>query len=449
MQQNHGESYTAQKKKIADYLGQKVVATLDMMAHDTSVPVHSIRRMIKDKMLTTSLNFNHGWLILTTELRKRRDHWGFYIHRERKWSRTIFTFHVKRTTKATLSYLASKRPWGVSEKEADELLGRSCSRPLKKLKNANAIQVRLYNGELIYVNRRNRKADLQMDHRRTNPRFKKDDEEENEKPQVITFEELCRTFTRVLENSNVKSNWSIPRMCATLLMFQTSRTTRTNEMWIAHNPRIKEAMGLITSLDHTTLWRAFDQVDEGFLRELFHTLVIRLHGKGVIKGKFLVVDATHIFAYCNTKKDTDKNPVEEAAWGYHQGSFYGYKVHLLVDSESELPMAMAFSSGEKYDSDYFVPLMNDFEERYDFNDVLAVLADAAYDVKDFRPIVQTKTGGVFLPACNPRRSKIRKTMRDTVRKLFKKHGEKIKSVQDAFRYLGQKFLTDFDIVDGG
>jgi hypothetical protein len=201
-------------------------------------------------------------------------------------------------------------------------------------------------------------------------------------------------------------------------------------------------------IDHTTICRDFNEVDEEFLRKVFHTLVLKLHDKGVITGRFIVVDATHIYAYCNTRKNTDKHPVEGASWGYHRGRFYGYKVHILIDADSEMPIAMVFSTGEDHDSIHFEPLIEEFQERYHFDEIIALLADSAYDVGRFRELVRTKTGGVFLPACNPRRSGILKMLKLKVKNLFDKYGDRIHSVQDAFGYLGQKFLTDFNIDIG-
>jgi len=444
-----GKIYSGQIKKVSVYLNIVLVATIEMILEETEVPPHVIRRMLNDKILTSSLNFDHGWYILTKELRQRKDHWGFFKYRIKKWSREIIIFHEKRTAKATLSYLASRLPWGISESEAKEMLGRDCNRVLRELERNNNIQVRLYGGEKIYVSRFSKKTELQMNHRRTNPRFKNEvDDEEDAQPEVITFEELCRTFSKVITESEFEPDISVDRLCAILLMTATSRSFRTNELWIAHNKRIMDAIGMVWPVDHTTLWRAYDSIGEESLKELFHQLVIRLHDKKVITGKFLVVDASHIFAYCNTRKDTNNNPVEGAEWGEHHGWFYGYKIHLLIDAESEMPLAMTLSPGNEFDSTHFVPLIEDFDEKYDFEETIAVLADGAYDVKKFRKIVKEKTGGIFLPACNPRKSKILATMKNTVKKLFKEHGHKIHSVRDAFKYLGQKFLTDFSIDIG-
>jgi len=442
--------YQNEVKKVLEYLLKNIIATPQMIIETTNVEPHVIRRMITDGILTSSLNYNHNWLIATKVLNKRKDHWGFYRHRIKKYDRTMPIFHIKRTAKATLSYLASWRPWGITSREAEELLGRDCTRALNDLVKDNAIQERLSNGEKIFLHRVHKRADIQLKNRRTNPRFRKDEEEDDDKQEVgvVTYEEFCKVFKEALSEMDEHPDVSDDRMSALLLMFTTSKTLRTTENWIAYNPRIRQAIGMPGAVDHTTLSRGFENIGEDFLKSLFHKLVIKLHDKGVITGRFLVVDATHIFAYCNTRKDTNIYPVEGAEWGNHHGTFYGYKVHILIDADSEMPLAMILGPGNDHDSPHFVPLLEEFEENYDFDEIIALLADGAYDKKNYRKIVMEKTGGVFLPACNPRRSKVLKMMKLTVKKLFDKHGEKIHSVQDAFRYLGQRFLTDFSIDIG-
>jgi len=442
--------YQTRVKKVTNFLSKVVVATPSTIMEETQVNPHDIKRMLNDGILTSSLNHNHNWLALTKTIKKRKNHWGFYKHRLKKYSRTGPIFHIKRKAKPTLSYLASKLPWGITAKEAEKLLGRESTRALEELVKINAIQERLCYGEKVYLSRIHKKAELQYNHRRTNPRFKKEDDEESdeEKNGVITYEEFSRAIKTTLTEMDDKPDVSDERMISLLLMFTTNRTLRTMEYWIAYNSRIEDAIGLPWALDHTTLYRAFDHVGEEFLKRLFHKLVMKLYNNGVITSRFLIVDATHIYAYCNTRKNTKKHPVDGAAWGDHHGSFYGYKVHILIDSDSEMPIAMILSSGEDHDSIHFEPLIEEFDKNYDFEEIIAVLADGAYDNEDFRKIVRKKTGGVFLPACNPRKSKILKMMKLTVKKLFDKHGDKIKSVYDAFKYLGQRFLTDFNIAIG-
>ena len=440
--------YRSRVKNVLFYLSDVTVATAQMVIEATGVELHHIRQMIGDGSLTSSLNYNHNWLVTTKVLNKRNDHDGFYRHRIKKHSRTVPIFHVKRTAKATLSHLGSRRPWGLTGSEAEELLGRACDRVLKQLVSENSIQVRLYNGQLLYLNRRHKKADMQVHHRRTCPRFKNEEDGVDEKVGVITYEQFTEAFRTVLDGMDGQYPTSESRLCALLLMFTTNHSLRTMENWMAYNPRIQKATGMPWVVDHSTLCRAFNDVDEAFLKALFHQLVIKLHDDEIITGRFLAVDATHIYAFCNTRKDTNKHPVEGASWGEHHGQFYGYKVHIIIDSDSELPIAMVLSTGKDYDSPHFIPLFEQFDKHYKFDDVTAVLADGAYDVKNYRKLVQKSTGGLFLPACNPRKSKILKAMKLRVKKLFKRSGEHIHSVEDGLRYLGQKFLTNYGLELG-
>jgi hypothetical protein len=449
------QKYHNQKEAVIKYLMIAIIATREAITDATNVPRNAIRRMIRDGILTSSLNNDRGWLIITEELERKANRKGFYHHRIKKWSREFARFHRDREIKATLTFLATKWPWGITRKEAEEQTGRECERALKDLMEEGKIQVRLCEGKRVYVSCQEKKADIQINHRRTNLKLKRDearsknvddnDEEikvEDEIPQVITYEEILDQLRKTVEKLDIEIPIPIERLCAVFLLFFTNRSFRTIEIWLNNDPRILEAVGMIgRCVDHTTLSRAFTAIGEDVLKSIFHQLILDLHEGGVVTGRILVVDATHIFAYANTRKDTDKHPVSGAAWGNHHGSFYGYKIHLLVDADSELPIGMISSPGNEHDSPYFVPLMEDFEEHYSFDEVIAVLADGAYDVTNFRKVVNKKTGGVFLPACNPRRSKILSVLKAKVKKLFDRWGDYIHSVDDALRYLGQTFIT--------
>ena len=435
---------------VSNYLCENTASTFMDLIENTGINDQQYRRMVKDNTLTTSLNYNHSWVTLTSIVKKNKDHSGFFRYRIERYSRTIPIFHMKKNTKNTLSYMASKRPWGLSKKEAEELLGRNCKRPLRELEQNNSIQSRIVSGDQIYLNRVNKKANIQVKERRINPKFQTDEHDEDEdKIGYIKYEDYCRTFKEALNEMDEQCPISDSRISTLLMMFNTNRSLRTMETWVRFNNRVKNAIGLDWGIDHSTLCREMGQIDEGYLKKLFHHLVMKLHGKGIITGKFLVVDATHIYAFCNTRKDTDRYGVEGASWGNHHGSFYGYKIHILIDAESELPVAMIVSTGKDNDSPHFIPLLDDHIKNNDLGEAEALLADAGYDTTDFRKEVLKKTGGIFLPACNPRKSKILQRMKARVKKLFDTHGDKIQSVEDGFRYLGQTFLTKFGIELNG
>ena len=438
--------YLSWVKMVSEYLNDVTASTVMDLRENTGVSDQQYRRMVKDKIITTSLNFEHNWVTLMNTIKKNMDHFGFFKYRIRKYSRTVPVFHVKRDAKNTLSYLASKRPWGLSEQDAEELLGRNCKRPLRELEKNNSIQSRIQNSERVYLNRINKKADIQIKERKLNPRFKTDEnDEEEDVVGYVKYEEFCKTFWDALNDMDERCQVSDDRITTLLLMFNTNRSLRTMETWVNFNQRIMEAVGLDWNIDHSTMCRDMSQIDEKYLKKLFHHLVLKLHDKGIIKGKFLVVDATHIYAFCNTRKNTHKNGVEAASWGDHHGSFYGYKIHILIDAESEMPISMILSTGKDHDSPHFIPLLDDYDKNNDFKNVYALLADSGYDTTEFRKEVLNKTGGIFLPACNPRKSKILKRMKARVKKLFDTHGDNIRSVEDGLMYLGQTFLTHFGI----
>lgn len=55
--------------------------------------------------------------------------------------------------------------------------------------------------------------------------------------------------------------------------------------------------------------------------------------------------------------------------------FFGYKLHILVDSKSELPIAFRITTGNVHDSQEYLNLLDDIEEA----DPKHVYVDAAYD----------------------------------------------------------------------
>ena len=206
---------------VTNYLTSKTVSTATDLIEDTGIEPHQYQRMIKDGILTTSLNHEHNWVTLTNIINKNKDHWKFFKYRIKKSSRTVLIFHSERTAKKTLSYLASKRPWGISEKEAEELLGRDCNRPLRDLEEKNSIQSKLLKGERIYLNRTHKKADIQVKERKINPKYNTVDEEDDEKDKVgyIKYEEFCKTFRESVNEMDEKCPISDNRISTLLLMF--------------------------------------------------------------------------------------------------------------------------------------------------------------------------------------------------------------------------------------
>ena len=112
---------------------------------------------------------------------------------------------------------------------------------------------------------------------------------------------------------------------------------------------------------------------EGFER-LFEELTRCLMKAGVAKGRWVVVDSSAVNAYFHHDPD--------ARWGYTDVDkpFFGYKLHILVDSKSELPIAFRVTAGNVHDSQEYLKLLDDLEEAKPKR----AYGDAAYDSEALR-----------------------------------------------------------------
>jgi transposase len=202
--------------------------------------------------------------------------------------------------------------------------------------------------------------------------------------------------------------------------------------------------------DHsgTSLWRAFDALQPDELRDCLQSMCGELLVEHDHAGEFIVIDGTHIAAWANTRDEIENGDVDGASWGKHEGSFYGYKVFLVVDAASELPVAITMETGKRNDTTAFEPLIEDFDERYDTDDLQAALADAGFDSQDNRDFCQDRLDCPLLTAINPRRSASLKAIKKEIKTLFKKHGDEIDSPYDALERLPQQQLSEYGVEVG-
>ena len=203
--------------------------------------------------------------------------------------------------------------------------------------------------------------------------------------------------------------------------------------------------------DHTTLWRDAESLGVAELQGLFALLVQHLHHEGTVSGRFLVLDATHVFAWANTRRTIEDDMVVGAAWGQHEGWFYGYKVHVLVDAQAELPVAVILTSGNRHDRTQVIPLLQQAQQTLgskELQEVIALLGDGAYFERPLFAQLRQRLGLTINAVINPRANRRLRTIKAQIRVLFKEHGERIASVQDALALLPQQPLEAFGIEMG-
>lgn len=66
--------YPSWIKIVSEYLNDVTVSTFMNLVENTGITDQQYRRMVKDKTLTTSLNFEYNWVTLTSTVRRNKDH---------------------------------------------------------------------------------------------------------------------------------------------------------------------------------------------------------------------------------------------------------------------------------------------------------------------------------------------------------------------------------------
>ncbi|MCH8026447.1 MAG: transposase, partial [Chloroflexi bacterium] len=100
-------------------------------------------------------------------------------------------------------------------------------------------------------------------------------------------------------------------------------------------------------------------------------------------GAIVAVDATDVKAWANgLHQETDPDAGTGAK---HKSSrrfyWYGYKVHLAVDADSELPISFTVTRANVYDGKHLAPVLKEAQQQYDWFRPAHVLADKGYDAK--------------------------------------------------------------------
>lgn len=112
-------------------------------------------------------------------------------------------------------------------------------------------------------------------------------------------------------------------------------------------------------------------------------------------GETVAVDSTDVKAWANGfHQDTDPDAGTGAKKKPHTYYWYGYKVHLAVDAESELPLWFEITAANVYDGHHLAPVLHEAQHRFDWFAPRHVLADKGYDSKDCFGYVGDRLGAI-------------------------------------------------------
>lgn len=133
----------------------------------------------------------------------------------------------------------------------------------------------------------------------------------------------------------------------------------------------------------STLSRVFAWLTKkGLAKQLFEDLVTTCKREGIIEGSHVAIDSAAIHAYEKKQPKSRSEQTGNANWGAKFDSFgnkvkwFGYKLHLAVDTKSELPMALEVTPAHVNDGDMAPTLM---EQVSTLTKVKFFMLDAGYD----------------------------------------------------------------------
>ena len=153
------------------------------------------------------------------------------------------------------------------------------------------------------------------------------------------------------------------------------------------------------------------------MRKLTRTLFKRLPDF----GRSVAIDSTDIKAWSNgAKKGKDgKFADPEAGWVVKTNTegrkkyLFWYKVHILSDTEYELPISVSITSGNVHDSKEATPLLSQARTTYSKFNPQYVMADAAYSSDHIRRTVIQQYGARPIIDPNPAHKKATRLTKKT------------------------------------
>jgi len=164
---------------------------------------------------------------------------------------------------------------------------------------------------------------------------------------------------------------------------------------------------------HNSFSDFVDRVGADATEQLFYYLVGRIKELKSV-GELIAVDSTSLKGYAHFWKNrVCSDP--DAKWGYSPTTkwVFGYKVHMAVDAESELPLAFTVTPANIYDSKEYSKILEILTQKGIQPKI--VLADAGYDSKENYRLA-LKHGAIPIIAINRRNLK-KKNTRDFERDL--------------------------------
>lgn len=158
-----------------------------------------------------------------------------------------------------------------------------------------------------------------------------------------------------------------------------------------------------------------DRLGENIFYEILHQLIAQAIALKVVIGGDTAIDSTHLWAWsskfgkktcsCKGKCHCPRDYSDpDARWGYKDKdyAFFGYKVHLVVDAKSQLPLDVKVTPANEGDAPQAKPLLRGAKQRHPEIKIDSASMDSAYDSYENYRFAIEDMGITPVIALNPR-----------------------------------------------
>jgi IS5 family transposase len=158
-----------------------------------------------------------------------------------------------------------------------------------------------------------------------------------------------------------------------------------------------------------------DRLGDDTFYQILHRLIAQAIALKVILGGDTAVDSSHVWAYSNrfgkktcSCKGKCSCPREysdpDASWGHKTDEYvyFGYKVHLIVDAKSQLPLDVRVTPANEADCPHAKPLLKGAKEKHPELKIDSASMDSAYDAYENYRFVIEDMGAAPIIALNRR-----------------------------------------------
>lgn len=232
----------------------------------------------------------------------------------------------------------------------------------------------------------------------------------------LNFENLISEFTKKHTSCGPKG-YPIRALINSYIAMQVERIPTLTDLSekLKTNPILRYSCGFELfgkTPSPATLSRFLDKISKNnALENEFYAVIDEAISLEIIDGTEVSIDSTKIDAYEKSQpKKKLKNDGVSANWGSkndtdgNQIKWFGYKLHILCDCKSELPLSILLSPASYYDGELAMPLIKKYLNRYSgVLDTKYYCMDSGYDqVKNYNYVI-SEANATPIIAYNKRR----------------------------------------------